>query len=83
MPYRSYALPTGYNDIETADFNGDGNADLVESDGQVELGRGDGSFYAATVYPGVATNALAVGDFNGDGSEDVVGSAPAGPPSRS
>ncbi len=78
QPYKSYSLPTGYNDIETADFNGDGNPDLFETNGQVELGRGDGSFYSVTNYTGFVTNSLAVGDFNGDGSPDVVGSSAAG-----
>ena len=76
--FRSYSLPTGFNDIETADFNGDGNPDLVETNGQVELGRGDGSFYAYATYAGVAANGIAIGDFNGDGSPDVAASASAG-----
>ena len=37
----------GQNDIQAADFNGDGNLDLVESNGlRSNSGRGDGSFYA-------------------------------------
>jgi hypothetical protein len=71
-PYTSYSLVSGFNDIETADFNNDGNLDLIESNGQVELGRGDGSFYAATTYTGFSGGSLAAGDFNGDGALDVV-----------
>ena len=67
---------TGQSDVQAADFNGDGNLDLVESNGRVELGRGDGSFYAATNNAGVAGNTASVGDFNGDGSPDVAFTSP-------
>jgi FG-GAP-like repeat/FG-GAP repeat len=75
------------NSIVTADFNGDGKADLAVTEpcgtdtqcntyhGSVAilLGKGDGSFHAA---PSPAVDqypgALAVGDFNGDGKPDIA-----------
>ncbi len=73
--------------IVTADFNGDGKADLAVTEpcgtdtqcntyhGSVAilLGKGDGTFHAA---PSPAVDqypgALAVGDFNGDGKPDIA-----------
>ncbi len=75
------------NSIVTADFNGDGKADLAVTEpcgtdtqcntyhGSVAilLGKGDGTFHAA---PSPAVDqypgALAVGDFNGDGKPDIA-----------
>lgn len=60
------------------DFNGDGNLDLVVTDGyylQVMLGKGDGAFAAAPGTPvnmGVVGNSVAVADFNGDGIPDIA-----------
>ena len=48
----TYPVGTYPRSIVAGDFNGDGNLDLVETNGQVELGRGDGSFYAVTNYAG-------------------------------
>lgn len=64
--------------IVSADFNNDGNADLVYVQGSadtvaVALSKGDGSFAAPiTTYAGSGPGAIAVGDFNGDGKLDVV-----------
>jgi hypothetical protein len=72
---------TETNGLDTADFNGDGNLDLVtntfQSDGtravNVLLGKGDGTFKAPIVTdPGLSANFLAAGDFNGDGKPDLV-----------
>jgi len=70
------------NDIAVADFNGDGNLDVVIANTgtpylTVLLGDGKGGFkpsahspFATASYPHV--HGVAVGDFNGDGKLDVV-----------
>ncbi len=71
--------------IVTADFNGDGIADLAEvtsSDGDpsgpryltVLLGQGHGAFRQAGSRPvlGRDPRSIVVGDFNGDGFPDVI-----------
>lgn len=66
------------NDIKTADFNKDGNLDLVvalfnrQSIG-IFLGNGQGSFGTETRYPtDIGPAALALGDFNSDGNIDIA-----------
>ena len=64
--------------ITAADFNGDGNTDLVVSNisiGGFSLlqGAGNGSFAAAIDFPvGFIPAGFAVGDFNGDGRQDLA-----------
>jgi hypothetical protein len=53
----------------TADFNGDGKADLLTGNGTLSLGNGDGTFKLGTPVPG---SPLAVADFNGDGKPDIL-----------
>jgi len=63
--------------ITAADFNRDGNLDLVASGCSngcmfsVLLGKGDGTFGTSADYGDGGAN-LAVGDFNGDGNLDLV-----------
>jgi hypothetical protein len=60
--------------LVTADFNGDGKADLAIAAGTqvaVLLGNGDGSF-KAPVNVNETDGGLAAGDFNGDGKTDLV-----------
>jgi len=70
------------NWIAAADFNGDGNTDLVlacapdENQGEISVlvGNGDGTFQPRVTFPvdGSAPVQLAVADFNGDGKPDVA-----------
>lgn len=72
-----YATDVTPNDVATADFNGDGIADLAAATGNnsvsILLGTGGGTFPTHVEYP-VPGNpvAIAVGDFNGDGKMDIV-----------
>jgi hypothetical protein len=84
---KNITLGEPLNAIVTADFNGDGKADLAVSEpcgsdvtcstyhGSVAIlvGKGDGTFQAAA-SPAVDQypGALAVGDFNGDGKQDIA-----------
>ena len=62
----------------TADFNGDGYADVAvlnhnDSSITVLLGRGDGTFNAApATLTGTGPAGLVVGDWNGDGKPDLA-----------
>jgi FG-GAP-like repeat len=63
-----------------ADFNGDGNADILTSDNyypshQVRLGNGSGQFTNGDyLFYGVNVNFFATTDFNKDGKADLLGS---------
>jgi hypothetical protein len=55
-----------------ADFNGDGNLDIVNA-ASVLLGNGDGTFKVGTFLPGSpSVSYIATADFNGDGKPDVA-----------
>jgi FG-GAP-like repeat/Abnormal spindle-like microcephaly-assoc'd, ASPM-SPD-2-Hydin len=64
--------------IATADFNGDGNADLAVADYlgsniSILLGNGDGTFQSPVQYATTQTPSfVAVGDFNGDKIPDLI-----------
>ena len=74
----------GPNDSATADFNGDGEVDLViTADAMphlhILLGNGDGSFQTA-LTPAIqeVAGGVAVADLNDDGRQDLVVSLPSG-----
>jgi len=58
--------------LATADFNGDGNLDLVVNGHYILIGKGDGTFTVGTPAPNVAGTNAQVADFNGDGHADIV-----------
>jgi flagellin-like hook-associated protein FlgL len=75
---------TQQQDIEIADINGDGNADIMTTgevgtsrNVRVHLGNGNGTFAAVSSYSlGASANPsafdLEVGDFDGDTIKDIV-----------
>jgi len=73
-PVAAGTTPMG---IATADFDGDGRADLAATDsdgGRVWVLHGTGAarFAAAPVDVGQSPRTLAVADFNGDGRPDIA-----------
>jgi hypothetical protein len=78
------ALPGGVAEVECADLNGDGRADLVmlgRSAAGVAVGRGDGRFHAPWVvaHDAGAVSSAGTGDVTGDGRADLL--LPDGPAS--
>jgi hypothetical protein len=74
---KSYSLYTGGDtgeplSIDTADFNGDGNADLVVAGYYILLGKGDGTFTVSTTSTTPTGSIVKVADFNGDGYPDLA-----------
>jgi hypothetical protein len=58
-------------DTFTADFNGDGNLDLI-SNNTIFFGNGDGTFTQGPALPSSCQSPAAIGDFNGDEKLDLV-----------
>ena len=77
-----YNYPTGFGSVlVAADFNGDGILDLAATVVTsappafvaVFLGKGDGTFANAVMYPaGPNPSTLVAADFNGDGKPDLA-----------
>jgi len=71
------ALPSPCSSIVSADFNGDGNADLAAFlDGAgapaVLLGKGDGTFTTTASLSASGCSQVIAGDFNKDGRTDLA-----------
>ena len=75
------AFPAGFTPsfLRSADFNGDGNADLVTlnhlSTASILLGNGSGGFGAPVTYEGgtgIITRKITTGDFNSDNHPDFA-----------
>jgi Bacterial Ig-like domain (group 3) len=70
------------NALSGADFDEDGNRDIVTNLG-AQLGNGDGTFQSPTPLPGLGSgavfaNALVAGNIDDDGRPDIVGFSSAG-----
>ncbi len=78
--YSALATPGLDVSVVSADFNGDGNLDLLayspthtSTNTSLLLGNGDGTFKSSsTVNVGVAPAFLIAADFNGDGKADIA-----------
>jgi autotransporter-associated beta strand protein/autotransporter passenger strand-loop-strand repeat protein len=67
---------SGWSEIGTGDFNGDGRADILfQSSGTYAAWEMNGAAVAQVATfgsPGVGWNFVGIGDFNGDGSADIL-----------
>lgn len=78
QPAVDYSVGMAPGSVAVADFNHDGNLDLVVTNAlgdsvSVLLGNGDGTFQPAITFPTPPDPIfVAVGDFNGDGNIDVA-----------
>jgi hypothetical protein len=78
QPALKYPLVNTPGSVATADFNHDGNLDLVVgtylgNGVTVLLGKGDGSFRPGVIYATTGEGGnVGVQDFNGDGIPDIV-----------
>ncbi len=79
-PVVTYLASSPQTGLAVADFNGDGNVDIVSVDSDdidqvvtILLGAGDGTFQATeSDYPALFPQFVTVADFNGDGNPDFV-----------
>jgi hypothetical protein len=79
-PRVDYATAGSISNLEMRDMNGDGNPDLVATNGggvSVLPGNGDGTFGTRGDYAaGLQAIGLAIADLNGDGKQDIILSSP-------
>jgi len=92
QPAVTYSTGASYSyAIATADFNGDGKADMAvtaynftlnTSGIAILFGNGDGTFQSPSAIPlgpwGAGATSLASGDANGDGNADLIASTTGG-----
>ena len=82
LPPDFYPLPLGALDLDSADFDNDGDIDLAISNTgqvwegisfQVWMNQGDGTFFEYGGFPsGQGPTGITINDFNGDGVLDVA-----------
>ena len=66
------------NILKVANFNGDGNLDLMYYTGwrepfiRILLGNGDGTFSQSVITEARSVSSIEIGDFNSDGLDDFV-----------
>lgn len=80
--FKSQTVDGTINALASADFDGDGNMDIVTNLG-LQLGNDNGTFQPPIPLPGlgggaVFANDIIAGDINGDSSPDIVGFSSAG-----
>jgi hypothetical protein len=71
----TYPVDNAATAVATADFDGDGRADLVVADSKFVtpyFGNGDGTFTKGASLPTLATLSLTAHDMNRDGRPDIV-----------
>lgn len=75
LTFSGRQIQTGGQYQVTADFNGDGRADIATAglDVEILLGNGDGTFKPNLKYPvGTSLTGITKGDFNGDARLDLA-----------